>query len=53
MATKTWTGGGSTSNPNSGNWNTSGNWSPCGIPVANDDVAGHFDPNKTLQIATD
>ena len=25
MATKTWTGGGSTSNPNSGNWNSSSN----------------------------
>ena len=37
MATQTWTGGTTTSNPSSGNWGTSGNWSG-GLPGTNDDV---------------
>ena len=37
MATQTWTGGATTSNPSSGNWGTSGNWSG-GLPGTNDDV---------------
>ncbi|WGD54678.1 Ig-like domain-containing protein [Bradyrhizobium sp. CB1650] len=38
MATKTWTGGGTTSNPNTANWSSSGSWSPSGAPAAGDDV---------------
>ena len=38
MATKRWTGGGSTSGPHSGNWNVASNWSPSGVPTAGDDV---------------
>src|ERR1700730_8235191 len=38
MATKTWKGGGTTANPKSGNWRTSANWSPAGVPAAGDDV---------------
>jgi len=38
MATRTWKGGGTTANPKSGNWGTSANWSPAGVPAAGDDV---------------
>jgi hypothetical protein len=39
MTLRTWKGpSGTTSLPRSGNWNRSSNWSPSGIPVANDDV---------------
>jgi hypothetical protein len=38
MATKTWKGGGTTASPKSGNWGTSANWSPAGVPAAGDDV---------------
>jgi hypothetical protein len=38
MATKTWKGGGTTANPKSGNWGTSANWSPAGVPAAGDHV---------------
>lgn len=34
-AASTWTGGGTTASPNTGNWNTSGNWSPTGVPSSN------------------
>jgi hypothetical protein len=40
MTSKVWTGGGTTSNPQSGTWDTKtkNNWSPTGIPAAGDDV---------------
>jgi RHS repeat-associated protein len=38
MATKTWTGGGTTSRPKSANWGTSADWSPAGVPGTGDDV---------------
>src|SRR6516165_8347078 len=38
MSTKVWTGGRTTSNPNTGNWKTPSNWSPTGVPAAGDDV---------------
>src|SRR6516162_11791948 len=39
MTIRLWKGpSGTTSNPKSGNWNRSSNWSPSGVPVAGDDV---------------
>jgi hypothetical protein len=39
MTTRYWKGpSGTTAKPNSGNWNKSSNWSPSGVPGANDDV---------------
>src|ERR1700745_4223134 len=38
MATVTWKGTGTTSNPNSGNWGTGSNWSTGSVPAANSDV---------------
>jgi large repetitive protein len=38
MASKVWTGGGTTSNPKSGSWQTKTNWSPTGVPASTDDV---------------
>src|SRR5207237_6454854 len=39
MIIRLWKGqSGTTSNPKSGNWNRSSNWSPSGVPVAGDDV---------------
>jgi hypothetical protein len=38
VATKTWTGGGTTANPLSGAWSKSADWSPAGVPQAGDDV---------------
>jgi len=39
MTTRVWKGSsGTISNPRSGNWNRSSNWSPSGVPVAGDDV---------------
>ena len=39
MTLRTWKGSGSTSRPNSGNWNRSSSWSPSGVPVAGDSVS--------------
>jgi hypothetical protein len=36
--TKTWRGSGSQENPQSGNWNVHGNWTPGGVPVSTDTV---------------
>jgi hypothetical protein len=38
MATKTWTGGATTSKPNSSKWGTAAGWSPAGVPAAGDNV---------------
>ena len=38
MTSKTWSGGGTTSNPHSGAWGTKTNWSPAGVPAAGDDI---------------
>src|SRR6516225_2498130 len=39
MAIRLWKGpSGTTSNPKSGGWNSSSNWSPSGVPVTGDDV---------------
>jgi hypothetical protein len=56
MATKTWTGalaGGSTTNPASQNWNNSFNWSPNGVPVANDDVVIGGNSGGSYQVTLD
>ncbi|MBR0843457.1 DUF4347 domain-containing protein, partial [Bradyrhizobium liaoningense] len=55
MATKTWTGGGTTIDPNSQNWNTAGNWSPSGVPAAGDDViiGGSSGGSYTVTLNTD
>ena len=51
MTTKLWKGpSGTTSNPKSGNWNKSSNWSASGVPVAGDDVVLGGTGNYTLTL---
>src|SRR5215472_958140 len=51
MTTRLWKGpSGTTSNPKSGNWNKSSNWSPSGVPVAGDDVVLGGTGNYTLTL---
>src|SRR6516164_6713187 len=53
MAIRLWKGPwGTTSNPKSGNWNKSSNWSPSGVPVIGDDVVLGGTGTYTLTLNT-
>ena len=51
---RTWKGSGSTANPGSGNWNTAGNWSPSGVPLAADPLTiGNTAQNQAFTLTVD
>jgi hypothetical protein len=50
--TKFWTGGNTSAQPASGDWNTAGNWSPAGVPADGDKVVFGGDMTSSAYTAT-